>query len=96
MLKKLEIENAQAICMDVFKYLKGSREKFDIIFADPPFDAPYIPEIPESVFDAEVLAENGLFILEHPKNFNLSELPFFTELRKYGKVNFSFFRKQTL
>ena len=62
MLKKLEIENAQAICMDVFKYLKGCREKFDIIFADPPFDAPYIPESPESGFDAGVMAENGLFI----------------------------------
>lgn len=91
--KKLEIANAQAICVDAFKFLKGCRQKFDIVFADPPFDAPYIVEIPKSVFDAEILKEDGLFILEHPKSYNFSGLPFFTELRKYGKVNFSFFSK---
>jgi len=41
-----------------------------------------------------LLADDGVFILEHPKNFDFSKHPFFKEVRNYGKVNFSFFEKQ--
>lgn len=92
-LEKLEADNAQVFCMDVFKFLKSCRQKFDIVFADPPFDFPIIKDIPDSIFDAGVLKENGLLILEHPKDYNFSGFSHFTELRKYGKVNFSFFSK---
>ena len=33
----------------------------------------------------------GMFILEHSKEHNFSDNPYFTEQRNYGKVNFSFF-----
>jgi len=90
-LKDLGIENARVVKTDAFKYLHHSPEKFDIIFADPPFDLPYLSEIPEAVFKSGVLNQDGLFILEHPKEFSFAKHPNFTELRKYGKVNFSFF-----
>jgi 16S rRNA (guanine966-N2)-methyltransferase len=90
-LKVLRADNACIVKTDVFKYLHHSPEKFDIVFADPPFDFPYLAEIPEAVFSSGVLNENGLFILEHPKEHSFSNHPNFSELRKYGKVNFSFF-----
>ena len=91
-LKALGVENGRVVKTDVFKYLHHSPEKFDIIFADPPFDLPYLNDIPKAVFSSGVLNENGLFILEHPKEFSFSSHANFSELRKYGKVNFTFFQ----
>jgi 16S rRNA (guanine966-N2)-methyltransferase len=90
-VQKLEIKNARIIRDDVFRFFKRKREKFDIVFADPPFDAPFIKEIANAVFESGILNETGLLILEHPKNYTFTNHPNFKELRQYGKVNFSFF-----
>lgn len=90
-IEKLEIKNAHIIRDDVFRFLKNCPEKFDIVFGDPPFDASFINEIPNAVFESGILNENGMLILEHPKNYNFSGHSNFKELRQYGKVNFSFF-----
>jgi len=90
-LNTLQIENGKVIKTDVFLFLKKSTDKFDIIFADPPFDLKSLPEIPDQVLNSNLLNDSGIFILEHPKEFNFTSHPRFSELRKYGKVNFSFF-----
>lgn len=92
-LKTLEIENARVFRTDVFKFLKKSGDRFNIIFADPPYDLPAFGTIPDAVLNTELLAEEGVFILEHPKEYSFSAHPFFKEIRNYGKVNFSFFEK---
>ena len=88
---ELEINNAKIIRNDVFHFLKRYPGNFDIVFADPPYDLKELNEIPSAVFQSDVLNKNGLFILEHPKDHNFSGHPNFTEIRNYGKVNFSFF-----
>lgn len=91
-LNDLKIENAQAYKADVFKFLKKPfGNKYYFIFADPPFDLTRLQEIPDAVFEADILKEDGIFILEHPKEFNFSKHENFIEIRNYGKVNFSFF-----
>ncbi|SHE31718.1 16S rRNA (guanine(966)-N(2))-methyltransferase RsmD [Mariniphaga anaerophila] len=91
-IEALKIENARVVREDVFRFLKRCPGQFDLIFADPPFSAPFINDIPQTVFSSGVLAPDGLFILEHPKDFDFSHNENFSELRKYGKVNFSFFK----
>ena len=79
---------------DVFiacKKLKG--RKFDLIFADPPYKLDKIDDIPAAIFDNELLAENGIAIIEHPANTDFSSHPRFSEHRQYGSVNFSLFRQ---
>ena len=90
-VKTLQIKNARIFKTDVFKFLFKYQGKFDIVFADPPFDLPQFEKVPEAVFSGEILKKDGLFILEHPKEFNFSTHPNFKEIRNYGKVNFSFF-----
>lgn len=89
--EKLGICNIEIIRHDAFRYLNNCGEKYDIVFADPPFDLPRLNEIPMAVFESGILKENGLFILEHAKDHDFSGSPYFSELRKYGKVHFSFF-----
>jgi 16S rRNA (guanine966-N2)-methyltransferase len=90
-LESLKIENARVFKSDVFKYIKTSHQKFNFIFADPPFDFKNFSNIPDAVIDADILEENGLFILEHPREFQFLKHKNFKEIRTYGKVNFSFF-----
>ncbi len=78
---------------DVFKFLKRSTIQVDIIFADPPydFDIDKFSKIPELVFSNNLLLKNGMLIVEHSEQTDLSNLPNFIEKRKYGGNNFSFF-----
>lgn len=87
----LKLENVKVFKADAFKFIKKTDEKFDIIFADPPYDLKALKEIPDAIFESTVLKKNGLFILEHPKDYDFSKHPNFREIRNYGKVNFSFF-----
>ena len=92
-LENLKVENATTFKSDVFKFLKTCPQKFDFIFADPPFDLNRFEEVPDTVLDSDVLAEGGLFILEHPREFQFLKHKYFKEIRNYGKVNFSFFER---
>lgn len=75
---------------DVFKFLSNHKGKYDIIFADPPYDSPRFPLIPDYVFQQEMLKENGLLIIEHDSRQNFENHPKFVELRQYGQSYFSF------
>ena len=90
-LKVLKIENAQAFKGDAFQFMMRYQGSFDFVFADPPYDLKQFNEVPEAVLNSTLLKSGGLFIIEHPKEFDFSRHPRFTEIRKYGKVNFSFF-----
>lgn len=76
---------------DVFKFLKQHHGQYDIVFADPPYDLPNIPEIHQFVFEQQLLNEEGILIIEHGPKTKLDHLAYFREHRKYGNVNFSFF-----
>ncbi len=91
-LDKLGDRNAFPVRGDVFKYLSKTREQFDIVFADPPYQLPNISEIPDIILDRNLLREGGLLILEHGKNDDFTGHPRLVDHRVYGSVNFSFFR----
>lgn len=79
--------------MDVFKFLSLCKEQFDIIFADPPYDLKVLSEVPRLVIEKDLIRKGGIFIMEHSKEYDFSDLPFFKEKRVYGSVNFSIFEK---
>ncbi|MEN9521843.1 MAG: hypothetical protein RL065_220 [Bacteroidota bacterium] len=80
--------------MDIFKYLQNATEKFDLIFAGPPYPLPTLNTIPDKLFEAEVLNENGWFVLEHNPNHNFDNHKYFFKKRNYGTTIFSIFKLQ--
>ncbi|MCH9659832.1 MAG: RsmD family RNA methyltransferase [Bacteroidetes bacterium] len=80
---------------DVFKYLEKSGGSFDLIFADPPyaFEVEQFNNMIQKISQNSLLNTNGIFIIEHPKQTSLDELPGFQETRRYGGSVFSFFKK---
>ena len=91
--EQLGEQNLNLIKGDVFKFLAAPHEKFDFIFADPPYDLPRFGEIPQLVLQADILKPDGFFIIEHSRAYNFSTLPGFVDHRIYGSVNFSIIRK---
>jgi 16S rRNA (guanine(966)-N(2))-methyltransferase RsmD len=90
----LKAGELQLCKMDVFKYLSLCNESFDFIFADPPYNLPTLEDVPRIVIEKKLLKPGGLFVMEHSKANDFSQLPLFTGKRVYGSVNFSFFRNE--
>jgi hypothetical protein len=53
-----------------------------------------IPDIHKWVFERGLLNPGGLLVIEHGPKTKLEELSFFMQHRKYGNVNFSFFKAE--
>lgn len=87
-LTEIDVQKA-----DVFKFLEQHQQAYHIIFADPPYNLPTIPLIPQLVFKNNLLTDNGLLIVEHPSLLKLNDQPGYTETRRYGNSSFSFFEK---
>lgn len=89
--RQFKLNNFRVVRADVFELLKRANQKFDIVFADPPYALQDLPKLPELVFGSGVLNPDGIFILEHPKEYSFEEHPNFWQHRHYGKVNFTLF-----
>jgi len=89
---KLKLE-LNVINSDVYRFLERNIKQYDIIFADPPyaFSQEQFEKVYQLIFDKNLLTTNGMLIIEHSKQTNLSQLTHFIKERKYGGNCFSFF-----
>lgn len=92
MARRLGIaDRLTAVRHNVFEFLPLCREKFDIVFADPPYALEDLQTLPDKVFAAGILHPDGWFILEHGDEHSFADHPHFLREKKYGRVHFSFF-----
>lgn len=89
--KQFGFDQVQVVKSDCFKFIAGTRSKFDLIFADPPYELENLKTIPDLIFQFNLLKEDGIFILEHPAAYSFTAHPHFKEVRNYSRVHFSFF-----
>lgn len=89
---QLGCTNHRVLKTDALKFIATSGAKFDIIFADPPYDMKDFGTVPATVLASGMLAEGGLFIIEHSAKHDFSNLPGYIDHRAYGSVNFTIFR----
>lgn len=87
----LKLENFKVVKSDVFRFLNQCREKFDFIFAGPPYALQNIDDLPKLIFEKQLLNEGGWFILEHTPRNNYESFPHFKSSRNYGTTIFSIF-----
>ena len=89
--QKYGMDNLTVVRHNVFEFLDICREKFDIVFADPPYALEGLDTLPDRVFSRGILHPGAYFILEHPQDYDFSAHQYFLKERKYGNVHFSFF-----
>ena len=95
--EKLEIK-VRTKKTDYLLFLKNNNEKFNIIFADPPYRflfKDYI-EIIDIVRDNGILEEGGELIIEHRSNISFIDQYKEVDERNYGSSSLSFFKKASL
>ena len=91
-METVKTDKSLPIKGDVFKYIAGCSAKFDFIFADPPYQLENLADIPDLIFEANLLAPDGIFVLEHGSKNDFKDHPRFTDMKVYGSVHFSFFK----
>lgn len=87
----LRINELMVVKMDVFKFIAQCSDKFDFIFAGPPYALTTIDELPKRIFENQLLNKGGWFVLEHTPRNDYKKFPYYKTERNYGTTIFSTF-----
>jgi 16S rRNA (guanine966-N2)-methyltransferase len=87
----LGLQNFKVVKSDVFRFIEQCSEKFDFIFAGPPYALQNIDDLPRLIFEKSLLEPGGWFILEHTPRNHYENFPHYTSSRNYGTTIFSIF-----
>ncbi|MBN9351469.1 MAG: RsmD family RNA methyltransferase [Chitinophagaceae bacterium] len=90
-IRDLQIENAVVVKSDVANFIEHCTQKFDLIFAGPPYALTWLNDIPRLVREHGLLKSGGWFILEHTPEHHFESEPLFKAKRNYGTTVFSIF-----
>ena len=89
-------DGAQVVCGDSMGYLASLRERFDLIFLDPPYAEDLLERAIVHVMQFDILAPRGIMIAESPVEKMLPEptAPY-TAAReyRYGKIRVTMYRR---
>ncbi len=91
---------AEILRADFGKALKMMAERpdsFDIVFADPPYEAGCVGPVVAALADGSLVAADGLLVVQHSfREAAASERPglVMTDRRGYGDTRLSFFQKK--
>lgn len=80
---------------DIIQFVERTGDKYDLIFADPPYGFKQYHDLIRLVFERNLLHKNGILIVEHGKETSFAGITQFDFCRNYGNVNFSFFNYQS-
>lgn len=82
-----------AIKNDVFKFLEKHQGNYDIIFADPPYNLVQkdFEKIIDLIFKNDLLAQDGMLVIEHSKYTKLNHIVNYSFQKNYGGSVFTFF-----
>lgn len=92
---KLE-QNARVVRSDYLAFLNSCREKFDIIFLDPPYAEVFLENSLKRITEIDILQSGGIIVLERPLGKELSlDFSGFSRSKdyKYGKTLLTLYRK---
>jgi len=94
-MKLLGITNGiHVIHHNVFDFLNICTKRYDVVFADPPYDLAGFADVPQKILNAPIFKEDAILIFEHPASFDYKEYPHFLKEKKYGNVHFTFFSSE--
>ena len=97
-LKRTNLETSgQVVRSDYLDYLKRCRDKFDIIFLDPPYAEVFLENALKFITEIDILQTNGIIVTERPLEKELPwDFPGFTRSKdyKYGNTLITLYRKQ--
>ena len=89
-------DKAKVVNSDYLSYLQSCREKFDIVFLDPPYAEIFLENALNKISEIDILSDRGIIICERPAekqlDLEISGLQRSKDYR-YGKTWVTVFRK---
>jgi len=68
-LKKVRFDQqASVFQMDYLRYLSTCKERFDLIFLDPPYAEKFLENALRKISEIDILSEGGIIVCERPKD----------------------------
>lgn len=96
-LKRTKLESdAKIVRADYLDYLKRCKEKFDIIFLDPPYAEVFLENALKCIAEIDILQTGGIIVTERPLGKELPwEFEGFTRSKdyKYGHTVLTIYRR---
>jgi 16S rRNA (guanine(966)-N(2))-methyltransferase RsmD len=92
---KLE-EQGRVIRSDYLRFLSTCRDKFDIVFLDPPYAEEFLENSLKKLSEIDILQSNGIIVTERPLDKEIPwNFPGFSRSKdyKYGNTFITLYRK---
>ena len=91
----LGFDNADVLNCDALGFLQRAKEKFSLIFLDPPYNKGFIVPIIEQIVKNNLLSDHGIIVLESDFSDEHSEFSGLSILkqRKYGRSYVTVYKK---
>jgi 16S rRNA (guanine966-N2)-methyltransferase len=82
--------------MDAMAYLRGKRPAFDIVFADPPYRFEQTEELPQMIFERNLVQPGGYLLIEHTTDLRFESTSLYTAgpEKRFGRTIVTFFREK--
>jgi 16S rRNA (guanine(966)-N(2))-methyltransferase RsmD len=74
------------ILSDVQRFIQGTPRSYDLVFADPPYDYPEMPELVDRIINGGWLSDNGWFVLEHDRRHDFTDHSHCAFSKPYGRT----------
>ena len=90
-------EQTKILSMDARAFLAGCREKFDVVFLDPPYTGPLLEESLQTIAAIDIVSEHGIIICESALDKELPELsqPYEKSREyRYGKIKVTLYHRK--
>ena len=81
---------------DALAFLSRCREKFDLIFLDPPYDSGLLEKAMELIATIDIVSENGIIVCENGSNSGwpvVAEPYRMQKEYRYGKIRTALYRR---
>jgi 16S rRNA (guanine(966)-N(2))-methyltransferase RsmD len=89
-------ERAKLTQGDALSFLSRDREKYDIVFLDPPFATELLKNSLQMITSVDKILPNGIIVCENRSNFAFPDLPApypLEKVYKYGKLSVARYRR---
>ena len=89
-------DRASVVRGDALEYLRTVRERFDLVFLDPPYQAGLLEPALALLTGFDILNPHGIIVAEHPADrvMEAPEAPYrIRRTYRYGKIGLTVFRR---
>ena len=91
-------DRARVVCSDYMEYLSRTKERFDLIFLDPPYGEKFLENALKRISEIDILKSGGIIVCERPADKALpDDYNAFRRVRdyRYGRAGVTLYRAES-